>query len=60
MAQKRLNSLSIFYENKSILGDISLLHVANELVDHHPDQKNTFGSFTAKDLQIFVYILFLI
>ena len=29
-------------------------------VDHCPDQKNTFGSFTAKDLYIFVYILFLI
>ena len=35
---------------KSILDDISLLHVANKFSDHHPDQKNISGSFTAKDL----------
>ena len=31
------NSLSILYDNKSILDDISLLHRANDFVDHHPD-----------------------
>ena len=35
IAQKRLNSLSILYDNNSILDDISLFHVVN----------NTFGSF---------------
>ena len=50
MAQKRLNSLSILYDNKSILDDISLLHETNEFVDHRPDRKNTSGSCTAKDL----------
>ena len=60
MAQKGLYSLSILYDKKAILDDISLLHVANEFVDHHSDQKNTFGIFTEKDLQIFVCVLFLI
>ena len=46
---KRLNSFSILYDNKSILDNISLLHVANEPIEHHPDRKNTLGSFTEKD-----------
>ena len=50
MLQKRLNSLSILNDNKDILDEISLVNVANEFVDHHPDRKNTFGRFTAKDL----------
>ena len=68
MAQKRLNSLAMLYDNKSILDDIKLMiyHYlmyrmnSADHVDHCPDQKNTFGSFTAKDLYIFVCILFLI
>ena len=50
MAQKRLKSLSSLYDKKAILDDIYILPVANEFVDYHPDRKNTFGSFTAKDL----------
>ena len=50
MTQKNLNSLSILYESKSILDDISIFHVANEFVEHQPDRENTLGSFTAKDL----------
>ena len=42
MAQRMLNSLTIIYDNKSILDDISLFHVANEFVDHHPDRKKNF------------------
>ena len=30
----------------SILGDLSLVDIANELVGLHPDQKNSFGRFT--------------
>ena len=37
MILKRPNSLFILYDNKSVLDDISLLHVANEFVDHHAD-----------------------
>lgn len=49
MGQKRLNSLSILYDNKAILDEISLIDVANEFVDQHPDRKNTFGCFTVKE-----------
>ena len=45
-----LNSLSILYDSKLIFDDISLVHVANEFFDHHPDRKKTFGSFRAKNL----------
>ena len=46
---KRLNSFFILYDNKSILDNISLLHVANESAEHHPDRKITLSSFTEKD-----------
>ena len=48
MLQKRLNSLSILYENKSILDDILLIHVANDFADHQPDWKNTLVVFRQK------------
>ena len=50
MTHKRLNPSSILYDKKSILDDISPLHVANEFAESQPDRKNTSGSFTAKDL----------
>ena len=50
MAQIRLNSVSILYDNKFFLNDTPLPHVANEFNDHLPDRKNFFGSFTAKYL----------
>ena len=34
MSRKRLNYLSILYDNKSILDGISLNQVTNEFVDH--------------------------
>ena len=47
-------------DNSDVSEDfIGFYDVANEFVDHHPDRKKNFGSFTAKDLQIFIYILFL-
>ena len=39
MTQKRLNFLSILSKNKSILDDISLLHVVKKFVEHHTDRK---------------------
>ena len=50
MLQKRLNSLSIMYDNKDLLDNLSLIDVANEFVGLQPDRKNAFGSFTVKDL----------
>ena len=50
MSQKRLNSLSIMYDNKDLLDNLSLTDVANEFVGLQPDCKNAFGSFTVKDL----------
>ena len=50
MSQKRLNSLSIMYDNKNLLDNLSLIDVANEFVGLQPDRKNAFGSFTVKDL----------
>ena len=46
---ERAQSLTIFYDNKSIFDDISLLHLENEFVDYHPDRKNIIGSLPAKD-----------
>ena len=50
MSQKRLNSLSIMYDNKDLLDNLSLIDVANEFVGLQPDRKSAFGSFTVKDL----------
>ena len=50
MLQKRLNSLSIMYDNKDLLDNLSLIDVANEFVGLQPNRKNAFGSFTVKDL----------
>ena len=50
MSQKRLNSLSIMYDDKDLLDNLSLIDVANEFVGLQPDRKNAFGSFTVKDL----------
>ena len=50
MSQKRLNSLSILNDNKTILDNLSLIDIANEFVGLQPDRKKTFGSFTDKDL----------
>ena len=50
MSQKRLNSLSIMYDNKYLLDNLSLIDVANELVGVQPDRKKAFGSFTVRDL----------
>ena len=53
MSQKKLNSLSIMYDNKDLLDNLSLIDVANEFVGLQPNRKNAFGSFTVKDLQLF-------
>ena len=50
MSQKRLNSLSIMYDNKDLLDNLSLIDIANEFVCLQPDRKNACGSFTVKDL----------
>ena len=50
MSQKRLNSLSIMYDNKELLDNLSLTDVANEFVGVQPDCKNAFGGFTFKDV----------
>ena len=50
MTQKRLNSLCILHDNKTLLDRISLVKVANEFVGQHPERKNTFGSFSDKDI----------
>ena len=42
MSQKRLNSLSIMYDNKHLLDNLSLTDVANEFVGLQPDCKNAF------------------
>ena len=54
MSQKRPNSLSIMYDNKDLLDNLSLIDVANEFVGLQPDRKNAFGSFTVKDLFTFL------
>ena len=46
MSQKRFNSLSIMYDNKDLLENLSLIDVANEFVGLQPDRKNAFGSFS--------------
>ena len=49
--EKRKGSIPyLFFRQQVQFLMISLLHVANEFDDHHPDRKNTFGSFTLKDL----------
>ena len=50
MGQKRLNSLSILYDNKDLLDEISLIDIGNAFVDEHPDRKKTFGCFNVMDL----------
>ena len=50
MSQKRPNSLSVMYDNKDLLDNLSLTNVANEFVGLQPDRKKAFGSFTVKDL----------
>ena len=40
MAQKRLSSVSIWYDIKSFFDDISQPHAANGFADHLPDRKN--------------------
>ena len=50
MSQKRLNSLSIMYDNKDLLDNLSLIDVAKEFVGLQTVRKNAFGGFTVKDL----------
>lgn len=50
MTQKRLNSLCILHDNKTLLDEISLVKVANEFVGQQPERKNTFGSFSDQDI----------
>ena len=50
MSQKRLNSLSIIYDNKDLLDNLWLIDLVNEFIGLQPDRKNAFGSFTVKDL----------
>ena len=38
------------YRYKSILDGVSLVDVANEFIDLQPDQKNSYGRFTDKDI----------
>ena len=58
MAQIRLNSVSILYDNKSFLDDVSQPHVANGFVDHLSDRKNLPVDFFISF--VFYLILFLL
>ena len=59
MAQKRLNSLPILYDSKSILDNILLLHVRIEFVDRHPGRKNTFWQFFGeRSVDLCTYFVF--
>ena len=50
MTQKRLNVFSLRQENQAIVDEMSLIDVANELVNLHSACLNIFGKFTDKDL----------
>ena len=50
MTQKRLNAFSLRQENQAIVDEMSLIDVANELVNLHSACLNIFGKFTDKDL----------
>ena len=50
MTQKRLNAFSLIRENQEIVDEMSLIDVANELVNLHSACLNIFGKFTDKDL----------
>jgi len=50
MTQKRLNSLSIMNCYKTVLDNLKLFEIANEFVSEQPSRKNTFGTFSEKDL----------
>ena len=50
MTQKRLNAFSLIQENQVIVDEMSLIDVANELVNLHSACLNTSGKFTDKDL----------
>ena len=50
MTQKRLNAFSLIQENQVIVDEMSLIDVANELVNLHSACLNISGKFTDKDL----------
>lgn len=50
MTQKRLNSLCILHDNKTLLDKISLVKVANVFVGEQPERENIFGIFSDEDI----------
>ena len=50
VTQKRLNAFSLIQENQAIVHEMSLIDVANELVNLYSACLNIFGKFTDKDL----------
>ena len=57
MSQKRLNFLSIMYDNKDLLDNLSLTDVANEFVGLQPDRKNAFGLLSSRTNVPFILFL---
>ena len=50
MTQKRFNTLSLIHENQANVDKMSLIDVANQLVNLHSAHLNIFGRLTDQDI----------